>query len=142
MWLSYARGRGSRCFCTLDEVIDLDELDEGLRVVSAHGSAPDLVADHVLMATGHSTNRPECSPVRARWWSFARKHRAVFVPAAYPLEENLNEEVVSTVHTVGCVGMGLTAIDLILYLSEGRGGRFIRESPAGCATHRPGRNRD
>jgi FAD-NAD(P)-binding len=110
-----------------DEVIDLEELDEGLRVISAHGSAPDLVADHVLMATGHSTNRPECSPLRARWWSFARKHRAVFVSAAYPLEENLNEEVVSTGHTVGCVGMGLTAIDLILYLSEGRGGRFIRE---------------
>lgn len=118
---------GVAVFLHTDEVIDIIELEEGLRVVSAHGSAPDLIADHVLMATGHPTNRPECLPSRAQWCSFAQEHPAVFVPAAYPLEENLGEEIVSTGRTVGCVGMGLTAIDVILHLSEGRGGRFLRE---------------
>jgi uncharacterized NAD(P)/FAD-binding protein YdhS len=111
-----------------EEVVDLAEQDGGLRIVTASGLGPGPVADYVLMATGHSTNRPERFPLRDRWWSFAKDREAVFVPAAYPLEQSLGEDVVSREHTVGCVGMGLTAIDVILYLSEGRGGTFTRDS--------------
>ncbi len=109
-----------------DEVVDLVDEGEGVRVVTAGGTQADPVVDHVLMATGHSVNRPECFPLRDRWWSFAKSCDAVFVSAAYPLESSLSEAVVSPEHTVGCVGMGLTAIDVILYLSEGRGGTFER----------------
>ncbi len=118
---------GIEVFLHSDEVVDIIECDDRLAIVSARASAPDLIADHVLMATGHSTNRPEHSPLRARWRSFAQAHRAEFVPSAYPLEENLSTEAVSTRHTVGCFGMGLTTIDVILYLTEGRGGRFLRD---------------
>lgn len=111
-----------------DEVVDLVEQDGGLRIVTARNANLDPVVDHVLMATGHSTNRPERFPLRDQWWSFAQDRKAVFVPAAYPLEHSLSETVVSTEHTVGCVGMGLTAIDAILYLSEGRGGSFTRDA--------------
>jgi uncharacterized NAD(P)/FAD-binding protein YdhS len=110
-----------------DEVVDLVEQDDGLRVITAGGAQPDPVVDHVLMATGHSTNRPECFPLREEWWNFAKSAKAVFVPAAYPLEQSLSEAVVSPQHTVGCVGMGLTAIDVILYLTEGRGGTYRRD---------------
>lgn len=107
-----------------DEVVDLEEEVDGFRVVTRRGRE-DLVAHHVLMVTGHSTNDPARSPVRGAWAAFADAHEARFVSSAYPLEERLG--TVTTGVTVACLGMGLTAIDVILHLTEGRGGRFHDE---------------
>jgi uncharacterized NAD(P)/FAD-binding protein YdhS len=123
-----------------DEVVDLIDQGDGFQVVTARASASPVLAHQVLMVTGHSINNPERFPVRRDWAAFAAgDNEAVFVPSAYPLEEYLTTQVATPERTVGCVGMGLTAIDVILHLTEGRGGKFLpgpdgtlRYSPSGA----------
>jgi hypothetical protein len=110
-----------------DEVVNLADEPDGLRVVTASDTV-DLVAQHVLMVTGHSTNDPAKFPLRGDWAAFAERHRGLFVPSAYPLERYLDADVVPPGTTVGTVGMGLTAIDVILHLTEGRGGTYERRA--------------
>jgi hypothetical protein len=107
-----------------DEVVDLVEAADGFQVITAHAGKPPLVAHQVLMVTGHSVNDPKRVPVRRDWVRFAANRYVAFIPSAYPLEEHLTDGVAAAGRTVGCAGMGLTAIDVILYLTEGRGGRF------------------
>ncbi|MFI6934085.1 FAD/NAD(P)-binding protein [Streptomyces sp. NPDC050287] len=118
-----------------DEVVDLVEQPDGFDVVTA-GAAPPLVAQHVLMVTGHSINNPEGLPVRREWARFAETSDAVFVHSAYPLEQSLTPEVATSDRVVGCVGMGLTAIDIVLHLTEGRGGTF-EPQPDGSLRYLP-----
>ncbi|MFJ8859852.1 FAD/NAD(P)-binding protein [Streptomyces sp. NPDC102451] len=132
---------GVRVLLHRSEVTDLVEREDGrLELVTgsgtsaatAPGTSPDtspgtgdpVLADHVLMLTGHSSNDPLASPARRDWIRFAARHTAAFVPSAYPLENAFGPEVAGPGTTVGCLGMGLTAIDVILHLTEGRGGRF------------------
>jgi hypothetical protein len=119
-----------------DEVVDLEEQDGGFRVHTASGSTGNLVVGQVLMVTGHSTNDPAHFPVRREWATFAEHREAVFVPSAYPLEVHLTDEIVTPDRVVGCAGMGLTAIDVILHLTEGRGGKFD-EAPDGRLRYLP-----
>ncbi|MFE5888955.1 FAD/NAD(P)-binding protein [Streptomyces sp. NPDC056462] len=117
------------------EVTDLEERADGtLTVIGADGERL-LDADHVLMLTGHSSNDPARYPRQAEWTHFADRRRAVFVPSAYPLENAFEPGQAGPGSTVGCVGMGLTGIDVILHLSEGRGGVF-EEQPDGTLAYR------
>jgi uncharacterized NAD(P)/FAD-binding protein YdhS len=105
------------------EVVDVREEDGGLVVLAADGSSRP--ADHVLLLTGHSHNRTDSSTRTDRLARFAeRSSRAVYVPYAYPLDVMLPRSVSGPDTVVGCAGLGLTAIDEILYLTEGRGGVF------------------
>ncbi len=117
------------------EVVDLAEDGRRLRPVLADGTRA-AAADHVLMLTGHSNNLPERSPRQRRWAEFARRHAARFVPAAYPLQTALPDEATGPGQVVGCAGMGLTAIDVVLHLTEGRGGTF-EPLPEGGLRYRP-----
>ncbi|MDL9947216.1 FAD/NAD(P)-binding protein [Gordonia sp. ABSL11-1] len=119
------------------EVIDLVDNDRTLGVVTADGG-DTVEANHVLMITGHSSNDPLHYPSRRQWTSFAAKHRAVFVPSAYPLDAAFGAGVIDTSSVVGCLGMGLTSIDIILHLTEGRGGRFERPPDAELVYHPSG----
>jgi cation diffusion facilitator CzcD-associated flavoprotein CzcO len=108
----------TQVFLYPSEVVDIDEAtDNSYRV---HFSADDqrdfVVVDEVLLVTGHPLHnvRPEDPDARGE-------------VHAYPLEQNLSEDRVGTSARVGCRGMGLTAIDVVLYLSEGRGGTFLRK---------------
>ncbi|MDR7301227.1 FAD/NAD(P)-binding protein [Haloactinomyces albus] len=117
------------------EVTDLEELSDGrLRVLGEDGEQV-LDADHVLMLTGHSSNAPVRYPRQAAWARFAERHPAGFVPSAYPLENAFEPDRAGPGSTVGCVGMGLTGIDVILHLTEGRGGVF-EEQGDGTLTYR------
>jgi len=51
----------------------------------------------------------------------------------YPLDKELTPEAVPPGSVVGVLGLGLTAIDVFLFLTEGRGGRFERSSDSGFA---------
>jgi len=119
-----------------DEVVDLEELDGGFRVHTGSAATGGLVVGQILMVTGHSTNDPAHFPLRREWATFAGRHPAVFVPSAYPLEEHLTADVATPDRVVGCAGMGLTAIDVILHLTEGRGGKFD-ETPDGRLRYLP-----
>ncbi|MFD7865613.1 FAD/NAD(P)-binding protein [Streptomyces sp. NPDC059783] len=107
------------------EVVDLEERGERLAVLTADGAEP-YTADLVLLLTGHSSNDPALSPRTAEWAAFAAGHGSTLIPSAYPLERSLDVPGTGPGHTVGCLGMGLTGIDVILYLTEGRGGTFER----------------
>ncbi|WP_234320025.1 FAD/NAD(P)-binding protein [Streptomyces sp. SBT349] len=118
------------------EVADLEDLPDGrLGVVDGDGQRV-LDADQVLLLTGHSSNDPARYPRQTAWARFAGNHPAVFIPSAYPLEESLEPGQAGPGSTVGCIGMGLTGIDVILHLSEGRGGVF-EERPDGTLAYRP-----
>lgn len=105
-----------------DEVVDVRAAGSRLRVVGE--STGELDVDHVLMVTGHSTNDPAQSPRERRWLEFADRSESRFLPAAYPLERHLTPDVAPPGSTVGTIGTGLTGIDIILHLTEGRGGAF------------------
>lgn len=109
-----------------EQVIDLVPTADGrLDVVSVEGV--HCHADQVLLITGHSSNDYSDKAGPAAYTEFSRRTGTTYVPSAYPLEEKLTADAITTESTVGCAGLGLTAIDLILYLSEGRGGRFIHD---------------
>ncbi|MFJ8015681.1 FAD/NAD(P)-binding protein [Streptomyces sp. NPDC096339] len=115
------------------EVVDLveDAAPPGgrLRVVTADSGA--YPADQVLLLTGHTHHDPELSPRARRFTEFARTSGAAYVPYAYPLDRALPQEITGLGAVVGCAGTGLTAIDEILHLTEGRGGRFEHDARFG-----------
>ncbi|MFB8139406.1 FAD/NAD(P)-binding protein [Streptomyces parvus] len=120
------------------EVTDIEDLTEKgeedpLLVTSVavdgeqSGAETRTAVDRVLLLTGHSYNDPMRSGRTRRWVrSVARVPGSVFLPSAYPLREQLTTENASPGHVVGCAGTMLTGIDVILHLTEGRGGRFER----------------
>jgi len=104
------------------EVLDIDDREPRLAIV--HSAGDVVLADHVLMLTGHSSNNPMHTQRPARFAQFAARHPATYVSSAYPLEDTLMPAAVGPGKVVGCAGMGLTAIDVVLHLTEGAGGVF------------------
>jgi hypothetical protein len=118
------------------EVVDVAETSAGL-LVSSTGLGDQVTVDSVLFVTGHSYNDPDRSPVGRVWAAMAAEGGATFRPSAYPLAEQLSAEVAGPGTTIGVAGTMLTGIDVILHLTEGRGGRFtptdagLRYEPSG-----------
>jgi uncharacterized NAD(P)/FAD-binding protein YdhS len=109
------------------EVVDLQDNGTQLHVAVA-GSAETVVADHVLMLTGQSSNDPRRYAMHDKWADFSDRHQVTFIPSAYPLEYTIDPQATSPDVVVGLVGAGLTAVDVILSLTQGRGGRFEKSS--------------
>ncbi|MEU4355011.1 FAD/NAD(P)-binding protein [Streptomyces virginiae] len=106
------------------EVVDIaPAAGDRLEVVTADGDR--RTADEVLLLTGHSYHDPERSAADRPATGGATRH----VPHPYPLEEELGAGSCGPDTVVGCAGMGLTAIDAILHLTEGRGGTFHQDGP-------------
>jgi hypothetical protein len=85
-----------------------------------------LPAHHILFVTGHSWNHPRPESTAAKLADHARNRPAArYIPYAYPLEDHVTEEAVPPGSIVGVRGLGLTAIDVFLHLTEGRGGAFV-----------------
>ncbi|MUL43188.1 FAD/NAD(P)-binding protein [Streptomonospora sp. PA3] len=128
---------GVRLHLHHDEVTDLDDTGGSLRLVTASGER--YHADRVLLVTGHSANDPSRFADTRALLDYARESGSTYVPTAYPLERELPESVVPPGSVTGCGGMGLTAIDVILHLTEGRGGAFDRRSTGGLDYRPSGR---
>ncbi|MEV0455745.1 FAD/NAD(P)-binding protein [Catellatospora methionotrophica] len=118
------------------EVVDVAETNEGLRL-SSTGDGDQVTVDNVLFVTGHSYHDPTRAPVGRVWASMAAQAGATFRPSAYPLVEQLGADVAGPGKTIGVAGTMLTGIDVILHLTEGRGGTFtqvddgLRYEPSG-----------
>lgn len=107
------------------EVHDVEDTGGALLVRSTSATAPVVETDHVLLLTGHSSADEALDPRLRPYAEFAARHaRARYVGATYPLEQRITAEAAPAGSVVGCLGMGLSAIDVILHLTEGRGGRF------------------
>ncbi|REL32908.1 hypothetical protein DYD21_13905 [Rhodohalobacter sp. SW132] len=88
--------------------------------------------DHVLLATGHPkhSNKKQSRLFK----SFADNHqKAGFIPFVYPAETVFSD--VPPNCTVGIKGIGLTFVDAVLALTEGKGGRFSRDEISGRLTY-------
>ena len=103
--------------CVPKEVVDIDPDDSGGFRIFCTGEESPRTADYLLLVTGHGDNRGGEEATGRRW-------PCRYVSQPYPVEKQLNESAVSAGSTVGMMGMGLTAIDAILHLTEGRGGTF------------------
>ncbi|MDF3130046.1 FAD/NAD(P)-binding protein [Kiritimatiellaeota bacterium B1221] len=96
------------------EVVDMTVTEEKsmlVQTVNAEGvECSQGPYQQLLLATGHP--RPPAS----------MKSSASFVPFIYPVDQKLS--AVGEGSTVAIKGMGLTFMDAVLALTEGRGGRF------------------
>lgn len=80
---------------------------------------------HILLATGHQQNHPTDREQEFQQFADSNEHFS-FVPFIYPVEVALKE--LSPGCHVAIKGMGLTFVDAVLALTEGRGGRFKRNA--------------
>ncbi|HUP63142.1 MAG TPA: FAD/NAD(P)-binding protein [Thermoanaerobaculia bacterium] len=125
--------------CHIGEVVDLRPVEGGgydLDVVSGDGRMEEIRVEKVMLATGHSRLLP--GPAEKRYQSFAGRHpRAAFIPFVYPVVETMAP--IPAGARVAMQGIGLTFIDAVLELTEGRGGRFVRDAAGALSYQRSGR---
>ncbi len=113
--------------CHVGEVVDIRPQGRQYEAefIAENGLTQEIKADKVLLATGHSRLRP--GPEEQRYEAFAAKHSsAAFIPFVYPVVESMGR--VPAKARVAMLGVGLTFIDAVLELTEGRCGRFNRSS--------------
>lgn len=104
-----------------NQVRDLIETDTGWRIIVTDDERSVHDFDEVLLAVGHEGWRG--SAADGEMGSFD-------VPHVYPTDTQLSLERVPAQSQIGLRGLGLTAIDAILALTEGRGGTFRDEGEA------------
>lgn len=123
---------GVRLFCHHGEVVDIETDSAGYRLefVPVEGSVLQIAADKILLSTGHSWLRPGAQ--ENSYHEFACRHPgAAFVPSVYPVKETMHS--IPAGARVAMKGIGLTFIDAVLELTEGRGGRFCRTGQGALA---------
>jgi uncharacterized NAD(P)/FAD-binding protein YdhS len=85
--------------------------------------ARPIVADIVVLTIGHLDANPTGESARLR--DFAAEHGAYYLPPAYSADVDLS--TVRPGQTVLMRGLGLAFVDLMVLLTEGRGGRYETE---------------
>lgn len=119
-------------------VCDVVPQDGQFNLLTDDPNCASVTANHVLCLTGHGHNIPKAGSAEQEFVRFARQHPNVsYVPYAYPIESHIHDDMVRRDKTVACVGLGLTAIDVVLYLTEGREGRFIEDARTKRMSYRP-----
>jgi len=104
--------------------------DTQQHVLLAGGDTLD--ADVVLYAVGHNGSRPDGETTRLD--AFARRHGLDYLPPSFTADADVS--ALTPGRTVVVRGFGLAAIDLIVLLTEGRGGRFASR-PDGSLRYAP-----
>ncbi|WHT17679.1 FAD/NAD(P)-binding protein [Crossiella sp. CA-258035] len=93
--------------------------DQLQQVWLADRAAP-LPADAVVLALGHLDAQPDAE--QRRLAAFAAEHGLSYLPPEYSADADLSE--IAAGETVVMRGFGQAFIDLMVLLTEGRGGRF------------------
>jgi len=120
------------------EVVDIRPQGRAYQLVfmAESGDTEEIQVDKVLLATGHSRLRP--GTTEKRYQAFARRHAgAAFIPFVYPVMESMAKIPASA--RVAMQGVGLTFIDALLELTEGRGGVFKRAADGPLAYEASGK---
>ncbi len=99
----------------ITKVTGISKQENGFKIQTSDALVDALSFESILITTGHST--AICSKLQTE------TPRPGHIPFVYPFSETLEQIPPGT--TVACKGMGLTALDTILGLTEGKGGRFI-----------------
>ncbi|OYN89526.1 FAD/NAD(P)-binding protein [Parenemella sanctibonifatiensis] len=113
---------GSQVRWHTDEVARVEEGPGGAQIVVLR-SGVELTTDLVIYSFGHLGSRPQGDAVRLA--EFARASGATYFPPAFTAD--VNHDQIRPGEEVLVRGMGLAAIDLMVLLAVGRGGRFVRD---------------
>lgn len=111
--------------------VDLIELADGRQRVVLDGADP-VDADLVVLALGHLDVQP--TPASVEHAEFAATHGLVHVPAGHTADQDLS--VLEPGADVVVLGFGQAFTDLMILVTEGRGGRFV-DQPDGWLTYEP-----
>ena len=115
--------------------VDLQTIDGGEHIFLEDGSV--VAVDVVLLAQGHLDTEPSIK--EKEFLSIAAKHGLTYIPTAHTAD--LNFDQVLPGEDVLVQGFGLAFIDLLVLLTQGRGGRFeehegaLRYIPSGYEPH-------
>jgi hypothetical protein len=96
---------------------------DGRQSVWLTDHARPIVADIVVLTIGHLDANP--TGESARLLEFAAEHGAYYLPPTYSADVDLS--TIQPGQTVLMRGLGLAFIDLMVLLTEGRGGRYETE---------------
>lgn len=116
--------------------VSVSELD-GAEQRVALDDGTEVDGDVIVFALGHSGSDAE--PEHSDLADFATRHGLFYLPPSFTADADLNG--VRPGETVVVRGFGLAAVDLIVLLGEGRGGRFeqgddgLRYVPSGREPH-------
>ena len=111
----------------------IDDEPDGSQIVTLDGE-PALVADVVVLALGHLDVDP--TGPEAELAAFAADHGLFYLPPEYSADVDLS--AVPAGADVVVRGMGLAFIDLMILLTEGRGGTFTTDAGGRLAYHPSG----
>ncbi len=98
-------------------------------IVCAQRDIPAIMVDRILLATGNAASFARHAEADSNIDSDPDSIDQHRIAQAYPLQQQLVEARVPAGATIALRGLGLTAVDAFLYLSEGRGGRFEPVAP-------------
>ncbi|MGV4924618.1 FAD/NAD(P)-binding protein [Streptomyces sp. BHT-5-2] len=105
---------------------------EGRQRVWLAGRAAPLPADAVVLTLGHLESRP--GPEERELGGFAARHGLTYLPPAFTADSDLG--VLRPGEPVLVRGFGLAFVDLMVLLTEGRGGTYTT-GPGGELTYHP-----
>ncbi|MFJ6572850.1 FAD/NAD(P)-binding protein [Streptomyces sp. NPDC091292] len=104
----------------------------GRQRVWLEGRTAPLVADLVVLALGHLDAEPDAE--QRRLTAYATRHGLVHLPPGFTADADLSP--LAPGEPVLVRGFGLAFVDLMVLLTEGRGGRY-EQGPGGALTYRP-----
>lgn len=105
-----------------DTVIDVESAVDGYQVKLDGGT--ELSADAVVVAVGHCDALPDSRS--SEWKAFAHEHGGFHAAPSYTTD--IDYSPIAPGQDVIVTGMGLAFIDLLVLLTEGRGGRFTENA--------------
>ncbi|MEW2544196.1 FAD/NAD(P)-binding protein [Streptomyces sp. NPDC047002] len=107
---------------------------DGTQFVHLAGGTAPLAADLVFLTQGHLGSEP--APEHQELARFAARHRRRYLPPAFSADVADELDAIEPGEHVVLRGLGLAFVDLVVLLTEGRGGRY-REEADGSLTYLP-----
>lgn len=112
--------------------VDLTDGPDGRQHLTLDGRSEPMAVDAVVFALGHLDAEP--TPAEAAHADFARRHGLAYLPPGHTAEQDL--DVLGAGIDVAVLGFGQAFTDLLVLVTEGRGGRFV-ERPDGWLSYEP-----
>ncbi|MFE2429981.1 FAD/NAD(P)-binding protein [Streptomyces sp. NPDC059373] len=106
---------------------------EGRQSVWLEGRAEPVTGDLVVLALGHLDAEPDAE--QRGLAAFAAEHGLVHLPPEFTADSDLS--VLAPGEPVIVRGFGLAFVDLMVLLTEGRGGRYEEDGAGGELTYHP-----